>query len=51
VRRVPPGGGGWRGGGAPPHVPAYWIKVTANTNGMFTASNSRNDFSKTYDAR
>ena len=44
---APPGGGG-RGGGAPPHMPAYWIKVTANADGTFTVSNSRNNFSKTY---
>jgi len=35
----------------PPHVPAYWIKVTANPNGAFTVTNSRNNFSKTYAPR
>jgi beta-lactamase superfamily II metal-dependent hydrolase len=46
-----PGGGSGRGAGAPPHVPAYWIKVTANANGSFTVVNSRNNFSKTYNAQ
>ena len=45
-----PGAGG-RGAGLPPHMPAYWIKVTANASGTFTVVNSRNNFSKTYDAR
>jgi beta-lactamase superfamily II metal-dependent hydrolase len=40
-----------RGVGAPLHVPAYWIKVTANANGAFAVSNSRNSFSKSYDRR
>jgi beta-lactamase superfamily II metal-dependent hydrolase len=35
----------------PPHVPAYWIKVAAHPSGVFTITNSRNDFSKTYQAR
>ena len=35
----------------PPHVPAYWIKVTANANGSFTVTNSRNNYSKTYAPR
>jgi competence protein ComEC len=50
---VPPaaGRGGGRGGGAPPHVPAYWIKVSANQDGSFTVTNTRNGFSKTYPAR
>jgi competence protein ComEC len=43
---APPGG--VRGAGAPPHVPAYWIKVTASPDGMFTVANSRNNFIKTY---
>ena len=45
------GGGGGRGAGAPPHVPAYWIKISAQPSGTFTISNSRNGFSKTYNAR
>jgi len=35
----------------PVHVPAYWIKVTANANGSFTVTNSRNNYSKTYAPR
>jgi len=46
---APPGGS--RPPAGPPHVPAYWIKVTANANGAFTVTNSRNNFSKTYHAR
>jgi hypothetical protein len=44
-------GGGRGGGGAPPHVPAYWIKVSANQDGSFTVTNARNGFSKTYPAK
>lgn len=35
----------------PQHSPAYWIKVSAQPNGAFTVTNSRNGFSKTYAAR
>ena len=45
------GGGGGRGTPLPPHTPAYWIKITAQPDGSFTVSNSRNGFSKTYAAR
>jgi competence protein ComEC len=31
--------------------PAYWIKVSALTDGTFTVSNTRNGFSKTYRAK
>jgi beta-lactamase superfamily II metal-dependent hydrolase len=43
-------GGGRRGpgGGAPPHTPAYWIKVSAHPDGSFVVTNPRNGFSKTY---
>jgi competence protein ComEC len=42
------GGGGGRGG----HTgPAFWIKVSANSDGSFTVTNTRNSFSKTYAAR
>jgi competence protein ComEC len=34
--------------GNPDHVPAYWIKVAAQSDGTFTVTNSRNGFSKTY---
>jgi len=33
------------------HTPAYWIKVSAQSDGTFTVTNSRNGFSKTYRAR
>jgi hypothetical protein len=34
---------------APAHNgPAYWIKVSARTDGSFTVTNARNRFSKTY---
>jgi len=46
---APPGGP--RPPAGPSHVPAYWIKVTANANGAFTVTNSRNHFSKTYNPR
>jgi competence protein ComEC len=40
------GGGGGRGGG---HTgPAFWIKVSARADGSFTVTNTRNNFSKTY---
>ena len=32
----------------PQHSPAYWIKVSARSDGSFTVTNSRNGFSKTY---
>jgi competence protein ComEC len=46
---APPGGPGrGRGATANAHSPAYWIKVSAEPNGTFTVTNSRNNFSKTY---
>jgi beta-lactamase superfamily II metal-dependent hydrolase len=33
----------------PQHDPAYWIKVSAQPNGTFAVTNSRNGFSKTYE--
>jgi competence protein ComEC len=48
----PGGPGGGRGGGAAAaHTPAYWIKISAEQNGTFTVTNSRNNFSKTYTKR
>jgi beta-lactamase superfamily II metal-dependent hydrolase len=42
------------GPGAPPapvhNGPAYWIKVSAQTDGSFMVTNARNGFSKTYKA-
>jgi hypothetical protein len=48
-----PGGGGGAGGGrggfgAASHSPAYLIKVSVQPDGSFTITNTRNDFSKTY---
>lgn len=41
-----------RGGGpAPPHWPAYAIKISAESNGSFTVTNTRNGFRKTYAKR
>jgi len=54
---APPGprtGGPGRGPGGPnaaAHAPAYLIKVTAQQDGMFTVTNTRNGFSKTYRPR
>jgi hypothetical protein len=42
-------GGG--GGGAAAHSPAYLIKVSAEQDGTFTVTNTRNGFSKTYKPR
>jgi competence protein ComEC len=43
------------GPGVPPppqhNGPAYWIKVSAQTDGTFTVTNTRNGFSKTYKAK
>jgi competence protein ComEC len=43
------------GPNAPPppahNGPAYWIKVSAQTDGTFTVTNTRNGFSKTYRAK
>jgi len=42
------GGGGGRGG----HTgPAFWIKVSAEADGTFIVTNTRNNFTKTYAAR
>jgi beta-lactamase superfamily II metal-dependent hydrolase len=49
-----PGGGPGRGPGGPGaagHMPAYLIKVTAQQDGTFTVTNTRNGFSKTYRPR
>ena len=40
-----------RAAAGPPHMLAYWIKVTANGDGTFTLVNSRNNFSRTYNPR
>lgn len=49
-----PGAGPGRGTGGPgpaAHTPAYLIKVTAQQDGSFTVTNTRNGFSKTYHQR
>ncbi len=46
------GGGGGRGGPGVPHTgPAFLIKVSAQADGSFTVTNTRNGFSRTYKAR
>ena len=47
---VGPGRGPGGPGGAA-HTPAYVIKVTAQQDGTFTVTNTRNNFSKTYPPR
>jgi competence protein ComEC len=45
-------GPGRPGGGRGGHTgPAFYIKVSARTDGSFTVTNTRNNFSKTYAAR
>jgi beta-lactamase superfamily II metal-dependent hydrolase len=44
-------GGGGRGGGQAHTGPAFWIKVSAQADGTFTVTNTRNGFSRTYRAR
>lgn len=51
VLTAPPGAGGGRGGAAAAHTPAHWIKVSAQADGTFTVTNSRNGFAKTYARR
>ena len=49
-----PGAGPGRGPGGPgpaAHTPAYLIKVSAQQDGSFTVTNTRNSFSKTYRPR
>ena len=49
-----PGGraGGGPGGGRGEHTgPAFWIKVSAEQDGTFSVTNTRNNFTKTYAAR
>ena len=45
------GRGGPGGGAAAAHTPAHLIKVSAQADGSFTVTNTRNGFSKTYEAR
>jgi hypothetical protein len=50
---VPPAQQAPRGGGgaAAAHTPAYLIKVSAQQDGTFTVTNTRNGFSKAYKPR
>jgi competence protein ComEC len=43
--------GGGRGGGTAHTGPANWIKISARADGSFTVTNSRNHFSRTYNAK
>ena len=45
------GRGGRGGGGAAAHAPAYLIKISAESNGTFVVTNTRNGFGKTYRPR
>ena len=45
------GGGGGRGGGAAAHSPAHYIRISVQSDGTFTVTNTRNGFSKTYTKR
>jgi competence protein ComEC len=44
-------GAGRSGTNAAAHVPAYWIKISAKSDGTFSVTNSRNGFNKTYRPR
>lgn len=48
---VPQPGAGRGGFGGTPHSPAYLLKVSAQQDGTFTVTNTRNGFSKTYARR
>jgi len=49
---APQAGGRGGGRGGPGHTgPAYYIKVSAEADGTFTVTNTRNNFSKTYSAK
>jgi competence protein ComEC len=43
--------GGGRGGPQPHPGPAFLIKISARADGSFTVTNTRNNFSRTYNAR
>jgi beta-lactamase superfamily II metal-dependent hydrolase len=45
------GRGGFAGGGAAAHTPAYLIKIAASSDGTFVVTNTRNGFQKTYKPR
>lgn len=43
-----PGGGRGAAAAAAAHTPAYYIKISVQSDGTFTVTNTRNGFSKTY---
>ena len=51
VLTAQPGARGGGGGAAAAHSPAYLIKVSAQQDGTFTVTNTRNGFAKTYKPR
>jgi beta-lactamase superfamily II metal-dependent hydrolase len=56
IAAVLTGSSGERGGGrgstpAPQHNPAFWLKISAQPDGTFIVTNTRNGFSKTYTRR
>lgn len=51
VLTTAPGQRGGGGGANAAHSPAYYLKISARTDGTFTVTNTRNGFSKTYARR
>jgi competence protein ComEC len=47
----PAGRGGGGRGAAAAHSPAHYLKISAQSDGTFTVTNTRNQFSKTYSRR
>lgn len=45
------GPGGGRGNAAAAHTPAHYLKISAQADGTFTVTNTRNGYSKTYTKR
>ena len=46
-----PGAGRGAGAAAAAHTPAFYLKISAQNDGTFTITNTRNGFSKTYRKR
>ena len=51
VLTTPAGQRGGGGGANAAHTPAYYLKISAQNDGSFTVTNSRNGFSKTYQGK
>jgi competence protein ComEC len=51
VLTAPPGQRGGGGGAAAAHTPAHYLKISAQNDGTFTVTNTRNGYSKTYPRR